>query len=274
MIKTTSTRENEETIFIQAIDQIYENYRKNSDFSEDEQFHDLNHGDIKINFDFIDFSDETLKNTTKKLRNTEGNLCNSSFSSESTEVESYLLTPNNSTNFQSEKKSEKIKDFLINKYGEKVKKNLDEEIKAQKEASKALIQEIIKSSNIKLGTFDYLGAKNYNFFNNSTSSHINNNNCSLNTNFNFNVNNNYNFPQHQINCNSYCGLAPRGNVAINISKFNMVYNSYQVGFYPQNLNSFEPSMIGINVNSRKNSYPNSNTHQQISNNFFVDNFAN
>lgn len=279
MISTILPKEAEETIFLQAIDQIYENYRKNSESSDEELLEDVNDEDIKINFDFINFSEETLKSSNKKLKECDGILSNSSLSSgESTEIESCSNSPFSSTKFLTEKKFAKIKDFLQSKFLGNLNSNLAEEIQKQKENLRATIQNQIKTNKPKTSQFEIKPTKSFHL-NKSNQATNNNNNNNLNPAFNFNVNYsnyNYNFPQHQLTCNNYYGLGTGRNMAMNINNINMMCNNYQLGFFQKQINNknFEPSFVAMSGNCRKNSYPNKNSLPHIYNNFFLDNNEN
>ena len=219
MYTLNNPKESEETIFLQAIDQIYEINKNYSDSSEDDSNEDYENGKIKLNFDFIDILDESLfsksKNDGKK---SEENLFNSSLNSESTEFESFNVSRFISEKFLTEPKGLKIKDFLASKLTSN--KKIDLEIQNMKESlrSNYEVNEKLSSSKSHLS----LTAFKHNLCHNS--------NHSNNTLNHFNLNYNCNFPNQQnFNCNSFICMPPQTRNAT----FNSVYNNFQVGFFQQ-----------------------------------------
>ncbi len=255
-------KDSEETIFLQAIDQIYENNKNYSDFSEDESNEDYENGEIKINFDFIEPSDEIfLRAKSLKINNKE-NLSNSSLSSESTEFDHVREKRFYSLNFltESKVKSTKIKDILSDKFNENTNKSIRKEafkIKENlKENYKNSLRNNFEMTSDKMHTSTpgkiRVSENVQNFVFNNSNNTINN--------FNFNYNINYS-NQQNFNCKNFYGIPQQIN--INNLNMNMVCNNFQHGFFQQtqgisnnNLNvNIESSFLGLNVNRRKFSYP-------------------
>jgi hypothetical protein len=93
--------DSEETIFLQAIDQNYIKTTENSNQrisqylqNEDSSYSDFEEYNKNINFNFIEFNDDSNENSpnSKNYSNNE-NYCNSVFSNESTEAENNLNIP-------------------------------------------------------------------------------------------------------------------------------------------------------------------------------------
>jgi len=247
-----NSKESEETIFLQAIDQNYEINKNYSDFSEDDSYDDLKNGDIKINFDFIDFSDEIFIKTESALKQSEGNLSNSTLSNESTETESFFVSRTRITKFLTETKDNlKITDFLSKKFQGNFNsnKNLKEEIFRIRKDTSLSVENY--NENLNKSTRSRI-SENLNF---SNINYNNINNTGIN---NFNINYNYNFPtQQNINCQNYCGVA----LSRNNMNLNMMYNNFQYGFFQQNqmINNtmnikIDSNLLGTNIR-RKNTYP-------------------
>ena len=142
--------EKKNAIFLQAIDQNYENTKANiNDFSED-NFNDfMENGDLKLNLDFIDFSDELFIKSKSEHKKSEGNLSNSCASSDSTEFDTFSVIRSKSEKILSENKSIcKIKDFLSTKFEDNSNNNLTSEIQKLKENYKqAMIEKIVGGNN-------------------------------------------------------------------------------------------------------------------------------
>ena len=149
MTQMIDNHEKKNTFFIQAIDQNYENTSsENSDNFSDENFENfLENGDLKLklNLDFIDFSDELIKNTKNEHKRSEGNLSNSCESSYSTDFDTFSVSRSMSENklFTENKLNFKIKDFLCKKFEEDSNKNLSSEIQKLKENLKKVTKEKI-----------------------------------------------------------------------------------------------------------------------------------
>jgi hypothetical protein len=139
------------TIFLQAIDQNYENTKANiNDFSEDNLNDFMENGDLNFNLDFIDFSDELLIKSKSEHKKSEGNLSNSCASSDSTEFDFLSVTrPKSKNKFLTENKTSfKIKDFLSSKFEDNSNNNLTSEIQKLKENYKqATIEKIVSGNN-------------------------------------------------------------------------------------------------------------------------------
>ena len=210
MNSLTTTHNTEKTIFLQAIDQNYENnkiYKIFCDISEEqEKFEDFENGDLKLNFDFIEFSEEnnfTLNLNMKKHKNSDYNLSNSSISSESTEIEISNATHSPSNICITEKTNTKISDFLNKKYKEDLYPCLIDEIQKIKENIK---KDVFEKNKFKINYF----------------------NCN-NKNFNCIKNLNYNLP---LNSNNYSSIANR-NLAFLLNNQNIYNNSKFYSFSPQ-----------------------------------------
>jgi len=254
MYTLNNPKESEETIFLQAIDQIYEINKNYSDSSEDESNEDFENGEIKINFDFIDISDDSLfKSNKSNGKKSESNLFNLSDSSESTEFESFNASRSLSEKFLTESKGVKIKDSLANKLNSNSK--FDSEIKKLKDNfcfNFGIGDKFNKSKPpLNLRAFD----NNNKYFN------------SNNTINPFNFNYNCNFPssaQQPMNCNSFICIPQQ----TRNTNFTSVYNNFQqLNFFQQtNMNNniinnnnsnmkIDSSILGLNINRRKNTYP-------------------
>lgn len=259
MYTLSSPKESEETIFLQAIDQIYEINKNYSDSSVDESNEDFENGEIKINFDFIDFLDESLFKANKSNgKNSESNLFNSSVSSESTEFESFTASRSLSEKFLTESKGVKIKEHLAHKLNSNCK--IDLEIKKLKDdfrSSYDFNDKFNKSKSLlTLRAFDNNQNNNINPYFNS--------NCAINH-FNFNYKSAFQSPNQQnIKCSSFICMPTQARN----TNLNSVYNNnFQLGFFQQtNMNNnnakinIESSILGLNVNRRKNSYPIGSNH--------------
>lgn len=132
----------EDIIFIQAIDQNYESNKENlNNFSEENFENFVENGDLKLNLDFIDFSDEYQIASKNDHKKSEENLFNSCESSESTDFDTFSVSRSKSENkFLTENKQKKIKDFLCSKF-EDNNDNLNSEIRKLKENLKKATQE-------------------------------------------------------------------------------------------------------------------------------------
>jgi len=148
-------QEEKNTFFIQAIDQNYEKITEENtdDFSQENLDDFLESGELKLNLDFIDFSDELSKNTKSEHKRSEGNFSYSCESSDSTDFDNLIINRSKSENkflSQSEnknKKNFKMKDFLCQKFEDNNKKNLCSEIQKMKENLK---KEFIENTNINI----------------------------------------------------------------------------------------------------------------------------
>lgn len=256
MYTLNNAKESEETIFLQAIDQIYEINKNYLDSSEDEFNEDYENGEINLNFDFIDDLDEALfSNQKKEGKSSEKNLSNSSVTSESTEFESFCTGRSISEKFVTEARIVKIKDFLANKFESNGK--LDQEICSIKD-------NILNNFEINDNQFKIKCVLPTNSYENIKFFNSNNSNNSI---YGLNLNNyNCNFPNMQnFACNSYQFMEPQSRN----TKFNSVHNNYQTGFFQQsnfkknnkNVNiKIESSVFGSNLNRRKDSFPVENNH--------------
>lgn len=173
MTQMKEYHENKNTFFIQAIDQNYENEKitnENADDFSKENF--LESGELKLNLDFIDFSDE-LRITKNEHKKSEGNFSYSCESSDSTEFDSLSIKRIKSDqkflslSDNKNKKNFKMRDFLCQKFEDNTKKNLSSEIQKMKENLK---KEFLENSNIIIF--------------NSAAGNANNNNISSFANFN------------------------------------------------------------------------------------------
>lgn len=127
--------EKKNTIFTQAIDQNYENNKENlNDFSEENFENFLENGDLRLNLDFIEFSDEFLIDNKCPHKKSQGNLSNSCESFDSTDFDFSVNRSKSENKFSTENKQNfKIKDFLCSKFEDDSSTNLSSEIQKFKE---------------------------------------------------------------------------------------------------------------------------------------------
>ena len=256
--------DSEETIFLQAIDQNYQNYKItqlegitqqilneeliNSDFDEE---------NINLNFDFIDFNDDFIPNSpTLKPKKLQKNFSNSTISNESTEgdnssadIKSRSTSFNVNLNLTNEKKKINLKDFLITNYEDN--NILISEISKQKNKIKSDITEKIKNQ------FKYIEYLKY--------YHANNRNLTLKNTFNFNYIN---------NLNKNNPISNNKNIYINpINKINPKINDNNNLDKNLKLSNCNLSNIGNSPKSYKTIINNKNFHlfNNNSNNLCQDN---
>lgn len=157
MTQIIEYQEEKNTFFIQAIDQNYEKITEENkdDFSLENLENYLENGDLKLNLDFIDFSDELFKNAKSEHKRSDGNFSYSCESSDSasTDFENFPINRTSSENkflSESENKNKKIikmKDFLCQKFEDNTKNNLCLEIQKMRENLK---KEIMENKNINI----------------------------------------------------------------------------------------------------------------------------
>lgn len=136
--KNTKPSRKSITIFLQAIDQNYQNFKTEEEiFDTQFDLYDLiENGDLKLNLDFIEFSEEKLNYKKSQHKNSEGSLSNSSESTDSTDIDGFCFGNcycEGKILNESEKKSEnktnlKIKDVLKVRFQEDENTLMKEEI--------------------------------------------------------------------------------------------------------------------------------------------------
>lgn len=158
MTQIIDNPEKKNTIFIQAIDQNYENHKENINDLHEENFDNfLENGDLKLNLDFIEISDDLNLNMKSPHKKSVGNLSNSCESTDSTDIDTYSMIRSKSENtFLTEnKKNFKIKNFLCSKFEDESNKNLSSEIQKLKENLKEATKTKIfySNNNNKISSF-------------------------------------------------------------------------------------------------------------------------
>jgi hypothetical protein len=167
MTQMIDNPEKKNTIFTHAIDQNYQNLKENTiDFHEENYDNFFENGELKLNLDFIEISDELIFNSISQHKSSEGNLSNSCESSASTDFDNFSMIRSKSENtiLTEKKKSFKIKNFLCSKFEDKSNKNLSSEIQKLKENLKEATKTRIfySNNNNKINSFANFSIRNTN----------------------------------------------------------------------------------------------------------------